>query len=375
MAKHSHEEHEFGVPSVNLDLTYEPQGYYDNAEFPAGSIYILQRQRLEEEEKTTNARAIDEEAAEQRSLRTAWMRDFSFGPVMRPQQNTLRGYKFLLRENDGANGLQFSPKTYPVFDNVIVHECGVDKTGKSICPAFNPNHPHYEDFAPLRRNIAILRNYLLVTLFPEGDFLAHDNSPAGREDLQNHRQIQLMAMVLGKGLAGETSKNILPVRFIRSLWRLITGQDLSEPNLSPLMNAANIPDKGIAVMYNYLFERHSKPTFWESLPFVQSPRDWKLLPREETPFSNTNLHMFSRSSMLEGVADKFDEITTQLSSVNTLSEADKCISVEHARTILEKLRILMGNSSKGTELHELTDSSQEKSFMLLRAAMAFEKHK
>jgi len=382
MAAHEHhrrfgtfdEEYFPGVSPAILRPGAEPLGFEGNI-LPAGIVALTDwfDADIDQDKQRAAAQEAVREAATEDALRQQhieWEKSFTFGAVKKPLRETLSGYKHALKYGVSNNeDIQFAPDIYGIFDGIIVGKSAEDSSGQSLSPAFNPNHPHYEDYAPLRRNIAILRNYLLVRMFPDAEFKPHEKSPAGAEDARNYMKVQQMAEKLGKALAGHRPG--LFRRFLISSKRLALGEDLSNPYSNDFLEAANIPDRGIEVMYKHLFDIQSRPALWDAIPFMQTPRTWGLLPLAQTPFSMQNMLLFSRASRIQGIAAEFDRIVLELRSVDDLSPETKQISVEYAREILEKLKLLFGNSKEENHLSFTSDPHEDESWMLLRAARAF----
>ncbi len=349
---------EFGVPPNLFDA--DVPGDYQTGAMALG-INRLNQQKAKEDAVTAEVLAHTE-ASTQVDLSKVWDSDFNFGTVIRPRENTLLAYKKILNEGNGANNIQFSQFNYSMFDGVIVEKCGVDASGRSTHAAFNPDNKNYEDYAPLRRNIAILRNYLAVQMFHDGRYVGGENSKEGKEDAANLRKLQEMAEKLGSALAGEEKLNLIQ-RFGRSLKKLFKHEDLGAPITSAFLNDANIPDKGIAIMYEYLLKEQRKESWTDKLPWVKSsPRQWNLFPREQTAFSNNYMQLYSRSTRMEGIANAFETTMKELKSVDTLSNEDKTTSVDHARNILKNLRILMGYDISDRQITDtpMGDTENEK---------------
>lgn len=263
-----------------------------------------------------------------------WEASFPFGFVKKPQQDTLKAHKQLLQ----TGGLEFSPQNYALFDGIIVN-------AGSASPAFTSRDARYPDYASLRRNIALLRNYLLARMFPKGQFHPKEKTAEGRQDANNYARIKQMAQKLGSALAASGSK---------------------------LLEPANVPDKGAQAMYDYLFALQDKPKIWDALPFTQNPRDWGLAPNEKTPFSTENIMVFSAASSLQGIALEFDRIIRELRSVDDLTPETKKISVEYAEEILRRLQLLFGNNSNEASYMSInSDPREDEGSVFLRAARAF----
>lgn len=310
--------------------------------------------------------------AEAKAEEIEFSRSSTIGAVVKPRMNTLRSFKYVLKRNDGVHNLEFSPDNYGVFDRVIMNKCGLDEEGNSTVAAFNNNHPHHQDFAPLRRNIALLRNYLLCQLFEDGNFVTDPNTAEGRKDLQHLQALTQMAERLGSALASDSGKaKSFTERTADTFKHVLKGDDLAVPYTNAFMEAANIPDKGALVMYNYLMGLHETRSF-KDIYSNDTPSNWPLLPREDTPFSDENMRRFSRSSQMAGNAIVFDQdVMEQLRTAEKLRVEDRRISVDIAREILEKLRNLNANPSEQERINRTSDDAQEKSKKLLQVAIGF----
>lgn len=324
--------------------------------------------------ETAMSAAIEEaqSLADAKAEEIEFSRASTIGAVVKPRMNTLRSFKYVLKRNDGVHHLEFSPDNYGVFDRVIVNKSGLDENGNSTVAAFNANHPHHQDFAPLRRNIALLRNYLLCQLFEDGNFVTDPNTAEGKKDLQHLQALTQMADKLGAALASDSGKaKSFTERTADTFKHVLKGDDLSVPYTNAFMEAANIPDKGALVMYNYLMGLHETRGF-KDIYSNETPSNWPLLPREDTPFSDENMRRFSRSSQMAGNAIVFDQdVMSQLRTAEKLRVEDRQISVDIAREILEKLRNLTANPSEQEKINRTSDEDQEKSKKLLQVAIGF----
>jgi len=342
--------------------------YTQSAELPLPELYNLDRQKFFEAAADARERAMNE-ARSGLAAAAASDKDFTFGAVIKPKPDPVTGktnlsrWKMVLREADGANNLEFSPYDYTIFDARIMQKCGADKaSGEAQSAIFNENHPDYENYSTLRRNLALLRNYLLVTM-----------PPTGKNGHANLAKIGQMADKIGEALTVGTKQNIFQ-RFLRSLKNLFTGKNISEQAVGAFLATAAVPDKGIAVMYDHLFAlQNGSPSLFEFVPAVKanSPRAWNLSPREQTPFSNEDMGLYSRSTAMTGISNAFDGIVADLNSVDTLTRETKKISVDHAEVILRKLRMIIGNPGEEANLSPYTDSRQAEARMMLSVALAY----
>jgi hypothetical protein len=358
---HKRINHEFGVPDENINFFAAP-GDRETAEIPLPEIRNFERQRLTAQEQLRLENEDAFNAAELKAVEAELRKISGIGVVVKPAENTLQDYKYILREGKGARDIIFSPFDYKYFDGIIVEMCGVDKNGRPQSAPFNPDkeNEYYEDYAPLRRNIAILRNYLLVPMLADG-----------RTTTQEIAIISQMAEKLGDALSGGNPKLNFMQRWLNSAKKLVSGQDMKSPDTAAFLEAANIPDKGIAVMYDYLLGLQHKPNWRDLLPFNKkiTPKSWNLQPRGQTAFSEENIQLYGRGSSLLRIAVTFDKIVTK--PVDSLSNEDKKVSIDHARDILEKLKVFFGSRDDEVTLSPMADPKRYESILLLRAALAY----
>jgi hypothetical protein len=272
-----------------------------------------------------------------------------FGTVAKPAEETLQAYQCALVQSPET---VFSPKDCSAFDEIIV-ACGVGEQGDPLHPAFNSMHRSHVLYAPLRRNLAILRNYLLV------------HYPLLGSDAQaNISRMRAMAQEIGRALTGGARLQ-QPKSWWQKIIRLLLGKPAAGPAEGRFLERANITDIGIAFMYSHLsaFMQQASANI---APGTQAPKDWKMLPLEETPFSKKNMDLYSRSARMGQIAEAFEIIAMQLRSVDDLQYRQKRESVQHGKDILENLRIIM--SEAGTKKVDVEDPVVRQAKLMLTAA-------
>jgi hypothetical protein len=361
--------HEFGVPRVSLDMFNEPRGFTQSGEFPAGIVQYMQRKEL-------NQQLMMQEATDNQ-VGGALVDTYSgsVGSITRPQDNDLGGYKGVLKRGGGVYNIEWSPYDYSAFEGTIIKKTGVDDVGRATGPAFNPDHADYAKYSGLRRNLAILRNYLFVQYFPDGRVSSNPESADYQQDQANLAKISQIAEHLGNKLASlDAAPPSTAEKWFHSLTEIAHGND-PLPDVSTFMSRANLPDVGTALMYDYLLSEQAKPVhWWKKMPLVShslTPADWGLKPREQTVFSDENIKTFSRGSSMEAIASDLDHVATSLHSIDRLSAEDRKISIEHARNILENLKFMVGNPLVEGELRELTDEKKEEALKIQRVALGY----
>ncbi|MBY0355305.1 MAG: hypothetical protein K2Q12_06190 [Rickettsiales bacterium] len=273
------------------------------------------------------------------------------GKFVRPRENTWIRHELAVI---GA-GLDFNTKRYE-FDQILAHFANLPK-------AFDASDRRYEQYADLRMNLAVMRNFLLNHFFPDGDV---ENDTKDREAAHSLNQI---AMHIGQMLHRGQS------------W---------VPNLGPSVSLSRAGEKGDGAAAIYEKLRHGQTVrnllspVLVPLNFVRnrSNMHWRLPPLHETPFDPRNLNAPLDTVSTGGdvdstnggrpdaqgvlpdrerwnvVSHSFDDIGAGLagavvpfSAVDHLSQAVKDRAIELAREILEKLKLKFSD----VPLEELID--------------------
>jgi hypothetical protein len=145
-----------------------------------------------------------------------------------PKKATLAGHLALIK--DKKRDIDFSPANYPGFDAIFTER--YEGVG-----FFDPLHDRFPRYAPLRDNLATVRNYLMVQYFP-------DDSPNDQVRIQHLRQI---AEYLAEGLTND-----------RAFLGLIPNHNPFKPFID--VKRASAPDgEGARYLYEKILEmqRHS----------------------------------------------------------------------------------------------------------------------
>lgn len=316
------------------------------------------------EEAANDAMYTAQNEATQQVEAEEFARKLTIGSVVKPQNSTLGAYKAMLyrssmttgQKDDARWDVRFSTENYGAFDAIIAKNAGADSA------AFDPKNPHYREFSSLRRNIALVRNYLMCELFPDGEFIPDAHSPDGREDKSRYAMLNQMAEKLGEALKSDKP----------SAWKnLLKGNPLTTPDANDFMQAANIPDKGALVLYNYLEGLHETPTF-KDFYTKETALNWTLPPRGETPFSDDNVRTSSRSASMQGASDAYEQIVMrQLRAPENLSPEDSATSVKLAREILERLKKLIASPTDRDYIAQFADEKQDENTKLLKLAESY----
>lgn len=353
-----------GVPANLLgyqDYRFAP---YPDTPLQIQNELVRDNYNRDREEAANEAMYAAQSEAAQQAEAEEFARKLTIGSVVKPQNNTLGAYKAMLyrssmaarQKGDAQWDVHFSTEKYGAFDAIIAKKAGVDSA------AFDPENPHYREFAALRRNIALVRNYLMSELFPDGEFIPDVHSPDGREDKSRYAMLNQMAEKLGEALKSDKP----------SAWKnLLKGKPLTSPDANDFMQAANIPDKGALVLYNYLEGLHETPTF-KDFYSKDTALNWTLPPREETPFSDGNVRNASRSSIMQGASDAYEQIVMkQLRAPENLSPEDSETSVKLAREILERLKKLIASPTDRDYIAQFADEKQDENTKMLKLAESY----
>ena len=261
------------------------------------------------------------------------------GPFVRPRENT-----FIRHELAVIGGrLDFNPKKYE-FDNIVAHFAELPQV-------FDKKNRHYEKYADLRLNLAVMRNYLLNHFFPDGDV---END---KEDRRAAHSLNQIAMYVGDMLH----------RGNRWL-----------PSLGPSVTLSRASEKGTGAAEIYQKLRTGEKQRLLLSPVLvpvnlirnRSNMIWRLPPLPETPFDPRNLaapldtYMPDEDIGTYGggtggeqaplpdrerwnvISHSFADLgaglagaTVPLATVDDLSQPVKTRAIELAREILEKLKL------------------------------------
>ncbi len=275
-------------------------------------------------------------------------RQLEIGPLCAPAHDTFSGYKAIhdygLQGETGSFPVQFNPFTFGIFDGQICQKFeGSDFPNGELS---NQEHLNYEKHASLRRNIAILRNYLYVHYFGKNGY-----QPFLEDDRKAKEKIEDMAKCLGEGLSNAVSNNA----FANAM--------------NPIdMAQASDPDQGVVYLYNYMLHLQDKrtsmrsalnPLNWSTMPGTH----WELPAIEDSPFAPIYMKMeqlgvepyidYTPDSLGEKLANlgvQMDFTRAQLRVPEQLSKPVRDESIYLARKILDNFRILAGTNPRNSNL-------------------------
>jgi hypothetical protein len=293
-------------------------------------------------------RALENELAERRKQIVRVERQLEIGPLCAPTHDTFGGYKaihdFGLEGETGSFPIQFDPHRFGVFDGNVCFKFEGDK--ELAGPLSNTQHQDYEKHASLRRNVAILRNFLYVHYFGKNGY-----QPFLESDRKAKEKIEDMAQCLGEGLKNSVTWNPFS--------HMMNPLDIEE---------ASNPDQGAVYMYNYLLRLQEKrssmtdsinPLNWSTLPSSY----WELPPIEQSPFAPIYMKMeqlgiepfidYTPDSLGEKLANlgvQLDFTRAQLRAPDQLSKPVRDESIYLARKILDNFRILAGTNPRNSNL-------------------------
>ncbi len=220
----------------------------------------------------------------------------SVGRWLIPKKATLAAHYALIK--DKQRDIDFSPANYPGFDAIFTERY----EGAGF---FDPLHDNFPRYAPLRDNLATVRNYLLVQYFP-------DDSPDDHTRIQHLREI---SEFLAEGLSND-----------RVFLGLVPNHNPFKPFID--VKRASAPDgEGARYLYEKILEmqRHSNWT----RPF--SPLTglfgggaygkWNLPDLHHSIFSHDAEHDAKEVTDAKDVAAKVAELSTTYDKLEEKREA------------------------------------------------------
>jgi|GEM_PF-6833009 len=288
---------------------------------------------------------IEREWASQNLEHEERKKTLGIGQVIKPKHNHLGSFKRLLENT--VNNIEFSPTNYPIFDGVLAAKAKMDKKGNSshaLPPA-------------LERNLAILRNYMLITLFPDGVFDPPGTDAASEQKAKEYdRKIQILDSIatdLGKALASPATKKNVFQRWWRTATLFVQGEPLSKKEETKFFEDSNIADVGIKALYDRMQAKHA-----DMFP-----------PREQTAFSDANIARYKNSTEMAKVAEALRLIAPDFYDVKNLRAKDKIVSIQEGR---DALHVLRENLAEGMDSFDVynRDPRQSISRDILRATHA-----
>lgn len=262
--------------------------------------------------------------------------------------------------------IDFNPSKYKLFDGKVMTY--LDDLSMNE-PIWQPNHKFYDDYAVIRKNIAILRQGLYTMYFPEGEYDA---------DL-NEKEIQALSDI-GLELGGILKRE--------SLARSLTSFASSMPPAERRMGDYGVEHIGVAAMYKALLLEQNKFT-WNPLRWIQGKfhsYDWDLPPIEETPFRKQDINeaLFQEQHKLDLGMDQavvrmatealmIQRMAVELLNPAALKAGDAEQSVELAHHILDVLKNMKFEDSDPNH-YTLDDQKRdlEKGELLAELAMTYQ---
>lgn len=300
------------------DRLYDPQGEREFTNLPEN------RHQIEEARlyRTRNEAIRRQQAKAQEELnRIQFWPDV--GRFVIPKENTFAAHLQLVKQGEALD-VQFDPRTYLYFDAVIAAHA-------KRSDLFNPDHKDYAKNAPLRDNIAVIRNDIMGIYMEDGSFDPGDEK-------------YLLPLVEMASDIGDALKNE----------RRIGG--IIQPRLDT--GILNVEGEGASYLYEYLESRQTSTSWlgnlWAMIKnILQQPmRQWELPPIALSAVSRDKLDIPAPEDDLcahctkEQLARRFHGMLKEniqkggrsKSAVDILTLMEKREAVEHGRTILDWLR-------------------------------------
>lgn len=312
--------------SASYSRIYDPSGQTETSNLPEPQNF------REAERLIASIRSYERDRGERiRDARSDVHFFPSVGKFIIPKQNTWAAHAELIK--DPSYAMEFNPERYVYFDKIVAEEFG----NKALT---DPNHRDYHKLDGLRTNLAVLRNDII------GMYLDDESFDPGDEKWVPH--FITIASALGQSLANDT-------------W-------LKRPFTQHMsVDVANVEAVGAREMYQHLLELKSTPVSIRSMlssinvPDIEN-RAWRLIPLEETPFSDQNLaeplpearlclttdelakYCAANHMCAEDKISLFGEAaltnTVSINALDRLEEPARLESLEEARKILRWLKNL-----------------------------------
>lgn len=332
---------------------YDPQGEQEYTNQPLNAAQLsLQRA---EQEREDAAEDYAGQLAEMRSSANARIQFWPHvGKFIIPRENSFAAHLQLVQGGRNVD-LHFDPATYKFFDRIIAETAQRPEI-------FEPSHPSYAHYAPLRDNLAVLRNDVMGMYMDDGSF-----DPGDEKHIP---QIVSIANEIGQAINNEH----------RRLPRLFA------PHLNT--DLLNMEGDGAAYAYRHLRSRQRGAGLlsglindirqWMGMPL----REWNLPPVQYTPFSEDGLNAEAPPDVLCMTQDqltrychllkqpaqlavaKFDQGRQEMPPVeNNLSQVQKRETIDHGITILRWFKDIEFSDKSVMELMD-TGTPEEKAEMV-----------
>jgi hypothetical protein len=248
--------------------------------------------------------------------------------------------------------LDFSPESYPFFDGMIATHCGFSPLG-------NPHDPNHIHFRPLRKNLAVLRNFLIST------YLSHEAFQATTTLAYIEKIAFAIAEMLKRG--NTLIRNPFePALILKEVNVLGYGGQLIYQALQQLQKTEHIVLKGIKKPLHplalHLTTAHALPaialTPFGNLQAPAKPTDTQQRDASQAIAAQAAMHAaeqkFTPQQRKENaldISDLSDDIvalrhtsTLNNRSVEELDEKTKAHAIDIGREILRKLKLLFSDT-------------------------------
>lgn len=262
---------------------------------------------------------------------------------------------------DRKNDISFNPRQYKLFDWEIADFLQDDRRHQAID---NPKNQYYEAYAPLRQNIAVVRNAIYTHYFPDGEY-----NPSDPSDVAKRAKIHQMARKIGHELKWQS----------RMQWLYNMGTfNFSEKDFCiKRFGQYGQEHFGAQKIYQMLYNKQESLS-WNPIHWLMgraNRHDWGLPHPEESPFCQQDMReaiyndnrneemgiedcgptLCNTALDTEGIAAKLKTgITTE--NIQAMDYDQREESIELGREILRKLRDVCAGRSE--RMHEGKDHQQ-----------------
>lgn len=210
-----------------------------------------------------NDALLEQRALQNISVRIRFQRNAGRFVLPKEGFNNFASHLQLVQQGDKID-IHFDPAVYPIFDAIIV-------ANANRPDIFDPSHPRYAHYQPLRDNLAVLRNVLM------SDYYTRDKDKEFSVD--DERYLPNLAEI-AHDIGGALNH---PKGATRIFAHSVSAELL------------NIEGEGAARAYDFITERQAGNGFFSTLGvliramFNEPYRNWDLPPREKTPLSHEGL--------------------------------------------------------------------------------------
>lgn len=289
------------------------------------------------------------------------------GTFKTPQQASYQAFA-RFHDTDEFN-LQFSETEYRSFDAIVAQRAFEEKNF-DFNPLTSDRHDLHGHYAPLRKNIAIVRNFIYSKYFNNSRYGNQDTFNAwDPEEAHCAAILPQIAEMLGEAL--------------------YKGKQGTAPGFNSLdLDLANTPDMGAAAIYDHLVKLQNERSFKHPLKWLMGKPNyaWNLPPLEESPFRPEYMRLSalgvepwvgparSKGEKMMKLGQKLQYVGATVNVAERLDRPVKDKAIYYGKKILENFRIIGGDTDRNAGLAINDNDEIRQVFRLVEASVIF-KHK